>query len=234
MGTFQSSRFFPISPPDLKPVGGDVLREFRGRGFEVKGEQGLTGGWFISIHKGGTFKAVVGMKTALNIRIEPVDGGTQVDAGIGIFGQQAIPTLITSLVFWPVLITQIAGMVQSAKLDDEAIQIVEAALIRHSGAAQAAAAPLYAAPSPAPPIVAVPQAAAPSSPGTTAETPRGTAPSTAEPIVETPRAGAPATQTVVPEQPREAGGGFCPECGTRLPAGAKFCNECGTRVTVPA
>ncbi|HEX8692216.1 MAG TPA: zinc ribbon domain-containing protein [Longimicrobium sp.] len=219
MGTFQSSRFFPISPPDLKPVGGDVLREFRGRGFEVKGEQGLTGGWFISIHKGGTFKAVVGMKTALNIKIEPVDGGTQVDAGIGIFGQQAIPTLITSLVFWPVLITQIAGMVQSAKLDDEAIQIVEAALIRHSGGAQAAAAPLYATPTPAPPVVAVPQAAAPGAPG---------------PAVETPRAGAPAPQPAAAEQPREAGGGFCSECGTRLPAGAKFCNECGTRVTVPA
>jgi hypothetical protein len=192
MGTFQSSRFFPISPPDLKPVGGDVLREFRGRGFEVKGEQGLTGGWFISIHKGGTFKAVVGMKTALNIRIEPVDGGTQVDAGIGIFGQQAIPTLISGFVFPPVLLAQIAGMVQSAKLDDEAIQVVEAALIRHSGAPQPAA--LYVAPNPVPPVIAVPQAAA----------------------------------------AEAASGGFCPECGTRLPAGAKFCNECGTRVELLA
>jgi hypothetical protein len=150
MGTFKSSRFFPIVPPDLAPVGEEVMRDFRGRGFEVKGEQGLTGSWFISIHQGGTFKAVVGMKTALNIRIEPVQGGTQVEAGIGIFGQQVIPTLISSLVFWPVLITQVAGMVQSARLDDEALQVVEAALRRYAVPAH-----------PQPPFAAAPQFSAP-------------------------------------------------------------------------
>lgn len=152
MGTFKSSRFFPIAPPDLAPVGEEVMREFRGRGFEVQGEQSLGGSWFISVHQGGTFKAIVGMKTALNIRIEPVEGGTQVNAGIGIFGQQVIPTLISSLVFWPILITQVAGMVQSAKLDDEALQIVEAALRRHAPGMQA--------PQPQP---AAPEAAAPAS-----------------------------------------------------------------------
>jgi hypothetical protein len=34
-------------------------------------------------------KAIIGMKTALNIKIEPVANGTTVDAGVGIFGQQA-------------------------------------------------------------------------------------------------------------------------------------------------
>ena len=162
MGAFKSSRFFPLVPPDLAPVGQEVMRDFRGRGFEVTGEQSLTGSWFISIHQGGTFKAVVGMKTALNIRIEPVEGGTQVDAGIGIFGQQMIPTLISSLVFWPVLITQVAGMVQSAKLDDEALQIVEAALRRHATPAQPQ--PQFAPPAAAPadpPAATVPVGALP-------------------------------------------------------------------------
>lgn len=133
MGTFKSSRYFPISVPDLAPVAEEVIRDFRGRGFEVTGERSLTGGWLISLHKGGTFKAVVGMKTALNVTIEPAPGGTQVNAGIGIFGQQVIPTLISAMVFWPVLLAQIAGMVQNAKLDDLALEVVESALIRHSG-----------------------------------------------------------------------------------------------------
>jgi hypothetical protein len=35
------------------------------------------------------------MKTALNIKIEPVANGTTVDAGVGIFGQQAIPNKLS-------------------------------------------------------------------------------------------------------------------------------------------
>ena len=44
-------------------------------------------------------------------------------AGVGIWGQQAIPTVISMLFFWPVLITQIWGMVEQSKLDDKALDI---------------------------------------------------------------------------------------------------------------
>ena len=47
------------------------------------------------------------------------------DAGVGIFGQQAIPTIISMLFAWPVLITQIWGLVQQSKLDDQALEIAE-------------------------------------------------------------------------------------------------------------
>ena len=73
----------------------------------------------VSIRKGGTFKAIIGMKTALNIKIEPVANGTTVDAGVGTFGQQAVPTAITLLIFWPVIIAQVWNMAQEAKLDEE-------------------------------------------------------------------------------------------------------------------
>src|ERR687897_28723 len=74
----------------------------------------------------------VGMKTALNIRIEPVANGTTVEAGVGIFGQQAIPTAITLLVFWPVIIAQVWNMAQEAKLDEEALRVAEESLKAHS------------------------------------------------------------------------------------------------------
>lgn len=51
------------------------------------------------------------MKTALKVNIIPNGNYIQITAGVGIFGQQAIPTVISMLFFWPVLITQISGMV---------------------------------------------------------------------------------------------------------------------------
>lgn len=43
-------------------------------------------------------------------------------------GRQAIPTIISMLFFWPVLITQIWGIVQQSKLDDKALEIAEEVL----------------------------------------------------------------------------------------------------------
>jgi hypothetical protein len=58
-----------------------------------------------------------------------------VDAGVGIFGQQAIPTAITLLVFWPVLIAQVWNMAHESHLDDEALRVAEESLKAHSSEA---------------------------------------------------------------------------------------------------
>jgi len=89
----------------------------------------------VSIRKGGTFKAIIGMKTALNIKIEPVANENTVDARVGIFGQQAVPTAITLLIFWPVIIAQVWNMAQESKLDEEALDVVEESLKAHSSKA---------------------------------------------------------------------------------------------------
>ena len=47
---------------------------------------------------------------------------------IGLFGKQLIPTAIAMLVFWPILIPQIYGLVQQSKLDTEAYNVIEAAI----------------------------------------------------------------------------------------------------------
>ena len=128
MGTFNSSKTFPYFVEDIAPVARDVMDHFEGQDFEVTETNIPTGGTQVSIRKGGTFKAIIGMKTALNIKIEPVSNGTTVDAGVGIFGQQAIPTAITLLVFWPVIIAQIWNMAQESNLDEEALDVAEEAL----------------------------------------------------------------------------------------------------------
>ena len=132
MGTFNSTKTVPYVVDDLAPVVQELRRYFESQDFETTETQLPAGGMQVSIRRGGTFKAIIGMKTALNIKIEPVEGGTQVDAGVGIFSQQAIPTMITALVFWPVIISQVWNMAQEAKLDEEAIGVAEESLKAHS------------------------------------------------------------------------------------------------------
>lgn len=140
MGVFKTAKLFPVVVDDLGPVAEAVLTHFRQQGYEVEARRTAAGGYDVSISKGGVFKAVLGMKTALKIHLETVANSTSAEAGIGIFGKQAIPTVISMLVFWPVLITQIWGMVQQSKLDTEALGVVEIALSGNNP--QAATTPL--------------------------------------------------------------------------------------------
>jgi hypothetical protein len=140
MGTFNSSKTVPYTVEDLAPVAKDVMDHFESQDYEVTETLIPTGGVQVSIRRGGTFKAIIGLKTALNIKIEPVANGTRVEAGVGIFGQQAIPTAITLLVFWPVLVAQVWNMAQEAKLDEEALRVAEESLKSHSEAPSGATA----------------------------------------------------------------------------------------------
>ena len=132
MGTFNSSKTVPYHVEDLSPIAQEVMDHFEQQDYEVTETNIPTGGVQVSIRRGGTFKAIIGMKTALNIKIEPVANGTTVEAGVGIFGQQAIPTAITLLVFWPVILAQVWNMAQEAKLDEEALRVAEQSLKAHS------------------------------------------------------------------------------------------------------
>jgi hypothetical protein len=140
MGTFSSSHTVPYVVEDLSPVAQDVMRHFEQQDYEVTETHIPTGGVQVSIRRGGTFKAIIGLRSALNIRIEPIANGTKVEAGVGIFGQQAIPTAITLLVFWPVIVAQVWNMAQESKLDEEALRVVEESLKAHSGAPSGATA----------------------------------------------------------------------------------------------
>jgi hypothetical protein len=128
MKVFKAARYIPVSMADLTPVAEDLEKHFQVQDFEVHKERTIAGGWRVDISKGGIFKGVLGLKSALSVEIEPSGNGTEVTAGVGIFGQQAIPAAISMFIFWPVLVTQIWGMVRQSKLDDEAIDVVERSL----------------------------------------------------------------------------------------------------------
>jgi ribosomal protein L40E len=78
------------------------------------------------------FKTILGMQSALNIRVEPTNTSTIARADVGIFGQQTIPDTISLFIAWPVLLTQIWDLVRQNNLDEEALAVVEQVLITYS------------------------------------------------------------------------------------------------------
>jgi hypothetical protein len=128
LGAFSSSKTIPITVADLGPVADDLVVHFRQRGYETTAQPTLTGGWDVSITRGGIFKSVIGTKTALKIAITSARSQTDVRASVGIFGLQAIPSAISLLLFWPLLVTQIVGFVRQSHLDEEAMSCVEDSL----------------------------------------------------------------------------------------------------------
>lgn len=128
MGTFNTHKIINAEPSLIPAMANKITDYFKSQGYEVDVQVSDLGTYDISLTKGGMFKAVLGLKTALKVTLKPEADRVSFDAGIGIFGQQLIPALIMYFVAWPVLLTQLWGMVQQAKLDDTALFLAESVI----------------------------------------------------------------------------------------------------------
>lgn len=131
MATFNTKQTLYASPSLIPDIAERIKEDFLRDGFEVSTDALSSGGYDISITKGGTFKAVLGMKTALKVTLLPLGGNINFEAGVGIWGQQAIPTIISMFFFWPVLLTQMWGMIEQSQLDDKALSIAQSVIKEH-------------------------------------------------------------------------------------------------------
>ena len=129
MATYSTQKILDASASQIAQIAEAIRKDFADDGFEVYIDTLMSGGRDVSITKGNLFKAVLGMRSALKISLTPRQNGVFFDANVGIYGQQAIPTIISMLFFWPVLITQIWGLVQQSSLDDRALAAAEKAII---------------------------------------------------------------------------------------------------------
>ena len=127
MAIFNANKFIYTTVTDLRGVIDDVKLRLEIQGYTVE-TQYVSDGGFISLSKGGLFKTLAGMKTSLNVTLKVAGKGVFVETKVGLLGQQAIPTALSMLVLWPVIITQVIGMVNQAKLDDEVIAMIEEAI----------------------------------------------------------------------------------------------------------
>lgn len=132
MGNFETKKILYGSSKLIPTIAEHIRDEFRNEGYDVNMDALSSGGYDISISKGGVFKAVLGMKTALKVTLLPQDNNINFTAGVGIWGQQAIPTIISMFFLWPVLLTQIWGMVEQSKLDDKALDIARDVIDRNA------------------------------------------------------------------------------------------------------
>lgn len=125
MAIYSKKKLLAASVSQIPQMAEAIRKDFESDGFEVNVDNLISGGCDISVTKGGMFKAVLGMRSALKITLVPQTDGVLFDANVGIYGQQAVPTVISMLFFWPVIITQIWGLVEQSQLDDRALKVAE-------------------------------------------------------------------------------------------------------------
>lgn len=125
MATYSKKKLLQAHPSQIENISAAIKSDFEGDGYEVNVDTMISGGNDISITKGGVFKAVLGMRSALKVTLVPQPDGVLFEANVGIYGQQAIPAVISMFFFWPVLLTQIWGLIQQSALDDHALAVAE-------------------------------------------------------------------------------------------------------------
>ena len=117
----------------LRTVAADVAKHFERQEYEVDSSTlEDKDGWLVSITRGGFFRTVLGQKTALNVSIWPAADGTNLAADVGLFRSQAVPTLITVFIFWPIILGQIWGLIKESEIDDKAVEVAEQSIRAHA------------------------------------------------------------------------------------------------------
>lgn len=128
MGAFTTKKIIYGNSSQIPDVAEQIRQVFVSDGYEVR-IVNPSDGQEIYITKGGFIKTAIGLRSALKITMKPTrEGYIDFTAGVNIFKQQLIPTIITMFVFSPIVISQIWGIIKQAKMDEKALDIAERAL----------------------------------------------------------------------------------------------------------
>ena len=128
MGAFTTKKTLYGNASQIPAVAEQIRQAFAADGYEVRIDNPANG-QEIYITKGGFVKAALGLRSALKVTMKPTrDGNINFEAGVSIFKQQFVPTVITMCFFSPVVIAQIWGMIKQSKLDEKAVLVAERAL----------------------------------------------------------------------------------------------------------
>ena len=74
MGTFNTQKMLYGASSLIPEIASRIQLDFQAEGYEVAVTSMSSGAYDISITKGGVFKAVIGMKTALKVNLQPRGG----------------------------------------------------------------------------------------------------------------------------------------------------------------
>lgn len=127
MGTFTSSKTF-IAGQEFIPHACRKIKEvFEADGFEYAVKSESYDKTVITVTKGNLVKQVVGLKQGLEISFSHSGGEILAEAKGTVIKDQAIASAISLIVYWPVAVAQIIGLIGQSKLDEKAIEVVEGA-----------------------------------------------------------------------------------------------------------
>ena len=128
MGAFSTKKTLYGNPSQIPAVAEQIRQAFAADGYEVRVDNPATG-QEIYITKGGFVKAALGLRSALKVTMKPArDRNIGFEAGVSIFKQQFVSTVITTCLFTPVILAQIWGMIKQSQLDEKAVAVAERAL----------------------------------------------------------------------------------------------------------
>jgi len=132
MGLFSAEQLVAATCDEeqLKLVAADVGDHFNNQGYSIS-VLPVAAGQQISLHQGGTLAMLTGTQLDLRVLLTSTEAGTCVECGVGIIGQQAIPTALSLLLFSPLIIVQLWGLAQQSGVDDQAISVAAASIMKH-------------------------------------------------------------------------------------------------------
>ena len=130
MALKSTQKSFKTKLQNVEQVVEDFRNHFESKDYKVESNP-TTDGAFISLTNKNIFKTISGLQTGLNITLSVYDDSITAKMDVGIFGKQAVPGLIAMLVFWPILVTQIVGLIKQNKLDTEAYDVLEKSIKEH-------------------------------------------------------------------------------------------------------
>jgi len=132
MGLFSAEQLVAATCDEdqLKLVAADVGDHFNKQGYSIS-VLPVAAGQQISLHKGGTLAMITGTQLDLRVMLTSTAAGTCVECGVGIIGQQAIATAVSLLLFSPLIIVQLWGLAQQSGVDDQAISVAAASIMKH-------------------------------------------------------------------------------------------------------
>lgn len=126
MGVFNTKAVLRADSKLIPLIASRISTEFKADGYDVFCDYLHDGSIDISLSKGDYFKAILGMDTALKVNLKPQEKSIYFNAGIGVFGKETIPAILSCFFMWPLLVTQIWGLVKQSKIDDKALEIAKA------------------------------------------------------------------------------------------------------------
>lgn len=131
MGTFTSTKSFKANPEFIPFVTRKIKEDFESKGFEFVTTSASMNRTVFKVVKSNLVRNITGLKQGLEVTINRNGENIDIEAKGTVVRDQALASVISLLVTWPVLITQVIGLINQSKLDTRVITVADTAYLEY-------------------------------------------------------------------------------------------------------